>query len=1268
MDNNKHTKFPGEPNLYAGSCAYERHQLDGAPSCFAKKKGKLFLLAREPLEDTINRACMDTLHVAERVKREIINEQFHLVLVLYAQILKARKAQNKMNRGIDEKVEKAISAAIELYTLIEKQSENKNKKYLQEIFSICNTLSNLLMRYNEDIVAKQWGEEQPTPRDGEMCGASGEDTLTEDEEPRGEKEPLTEKEPQRKETGGPPDGTQNTEGLKTVEAAKDECPHLEGLLPHGDIYLENDFSTRNCIRCLYAAEELNETEYYGPHRKIKPFRFFQLGDTKLALHDRKKLRSKFNRICRNKSYLLTERRSNTSSPDESLSKGGMNHLSDLERILSGINKTITTFGTDSNGNINATIEFFTPYGGKEKNVINMNEYDYFFCSSSDESEVQSSTDGQTQQGETPKGNPLLSRNNVFYVGNKKVILNRKKKEKIIFYIDSNGILTKDIFKKGKKNENVLKKSFKEDEWSDDHVDFCYLNEQKKKEKIVITKTKDGMCKRIFRDHELNGKQESFDFYRRSIFSIRDVHLYDDAEAMAFRILKRTQTMDQEYREKENLVKEKKKFIDAESAKVAPSYHIPVHTNELSLEKGKICYRSSKENSLERIFSKLKKRKERYLKAIYLCTDKETGPIRKSQNLRRIKMHLNGGEGKQPMGKRLTGKVPLSGREKAIHPVSTKMDPPLWETQIGKVKNPKRLRRGGADAPLRKCTSPAEKKGEMDSGEKAKGDKKSKLDQKAKRGEKSPTDKQPLRGRLNAKKGGHPIRGLVERTEQGKHPQDDSLKEGNNINLGDGNIKLGDNTMVYNKNENGYMNIYNEVKGCNGAVAVGTYSLAKLASIIEKSHTQGDNPETCCHQKTNKKIEEFVFNENLKEISITSHNVSSKSSKDCVKYDIPQGEIAQKESVPILNELNECREASGGGSHGPEDVQPNGYSNVNGGDVIMAISARLSKEDAMLDGETLPTNLATYGLPNNPDGTTDNNILKKSSNSLGELSKSPSGDTSKNALGNLRDHARRQLSDSQSDEMSQQPSRQLSSQTSHQLSRQVSDQQRIEAKEQPLKNRQSEVSNGLKSDPEESKEEQNIANADAVAVSTDGDLTKGGLQLANEPMEEEKKKRQQYLSRGFQAYAHIVLSESNVVTRKCTIFFDYVAKKVSIVRNRKVFNIDVDKLYVQEIPTYEVDLGVIELVLPRKRSKVLLLESHDLVGLQNLGDEIGWISNPNARLGSHLGGTSLDTRRTAPQNMEGGKKDITYKLNKHFTKEKISFFDKIKLNNFLGKKK
>ncbi|CAG9476146.1 conserved Plasmodium protein, unknown function [Plasmodium vivax] len=1289
MGSNKLADFFGEPSLNAGSRAYDRHQLGGAPSCFAKKKGKLFLLAREPLEDTIDHACMDTLHIAERVKGKIINEQFHLVLVLYMQILKAKKTQNKLNRGIDEKVEKAISAAIELYSLIEKQSENKNKKYLKEICSICDTLSHLLMRYNEDVVAERWGEELPTPRGGDLGGASGEDTLAEDEEPHEEKAPLTEKEPQGEETSGPQDSTQHTGGEKNVKGEKEECPHL-GELPHGETYLENDFSTRNCIRCLYAAKELSETEYYDPHRKTKPFRYFQSGDPNLTLQDRKKLRKRFNRICRSKSYLLKQRRSSASSLDGSLSKGGMNLPRDLRRILLGTNKTITTFGTDKSGNINATIEFFTPYGGKEKNVINLNEYDYFFCSSGDESEVQSNTDGQPQNGRTPKGNSLFNRNNIFYVGNKKVLLNRKKKEKIIFQMNANGMLTKEIFKKGKQNENVLIKSFNENEWSDEHVDFCYLNEQKKKEKIVITKGRDGMCKRLFLDHELNGKQESFDLYRRGVFSVREVHLYDDAEAMAFRLLRRREAKDQNNRERAkdqknrerakdrnnreraNLGKEKKKFKGAEGAKTYPSKRTLAHTNEWSLEKGTGSPGSSKETSLESIFSKLKRRKERYLKAIYLCSDKETGPIRKSQNLRRIKMNLNGWERrKHPVGKRLTGKVPPAEGDKAVQPTPPQMDSPRWETQIGKVKKPKRPRRGGADAPLRKSPGSAEKKGEMDrkekgkerekgkEKEKGKESEKSKMAENTKRGEKSHTDKHHLRDRFTEK----------------NPPQDDSPKEGNHIKLGEKKIKLGGNAMTYSKRENGYMNIYTDVKESNGAVAVGTFSLAKLASVIEKSHEEGDNPETDGNQKTNKKIEEFVFNENLKDISITSHNVSRKSSKNCVKYHQPQGEIPQEESGHILKKLHEEREASGGGPHGVEDGQPNGYPTSKGGDVIRAISKMFSKEDANLGGETGPTKLPTYRLHNNPDGTTDKNIFKKSSISLGELSKSPSGDMPKNALGYLRDHVGRQLSDSQSDvmshqlnrQMSSQASHQMSSQASHQMSSQMSDQLGTEA-EQPLKNIPSEVSSGLKSDPEAPKEERNVANEAAVAVRTQGDFPKGVLQQVNGPLEEEKKKRQQYLSRGFRAYAHIVLSESNVVTRKCIVSFDYASKKLSIVRNRKVFNIDVDKLYVQEMPTYEDDLGVIELVISERRSRVLLLESRDLVGLQNLGDEIGWISTPNARLGLHRGGTSLDTRRTAPQNMEGGKKDLTYKLNNHISKGKISFFDKIKLKSFLGKKK
>ncbi|CXH16239.1 hypothetical protein PBK173_000509300, partial [Plasmodium berghei] len=66
----------------------------------------------------------------------------------------------------------------------------------------------------------------------------------------------------------------------------------------------------------------------------------------------------------------------------------------------------------------------------------------------------------------------------------------------------------------------------------------------------------------------------------------------------------------------------------------------------------------------------------------------------------------------------------------------------------------------------------------------------------------------------------------------------------------------------------------------------TYSIVKIASIISKiSKLKRSiyNKKESNENKTNTKIEGFIFNENLKDITIKSYNINNKSSKDCIKY-------------------------------------------------------------------------------------------------------------------------------------------------------------------------------------------------------------------------------------------------------------------------------------------------------------------------------------------------------------------------------------------------
>ncbi|SPJ12534.1 conserved Plasmodium protein, unknown function, partial [Plasmodium sp. DRC-Itaito] len=166
--------------------------------------------------------------------------------------------------------------------------------------------------------------------------------------------------------------------------------------------------------------------------------------------------------------------------------------------------------------------------------------------------------------------------------------------------------------------------------------------------------------------------------------------------------------------------------------------------------------------------------------------------------------------------------------------------------------------------------------------------------------------------------------------------------------------------------------------------------------------------------------------------------------------------------------------------------------------------------------------------------------------------------------------------------------------------------------------------------------------------------------------EDDKMRRKYLSEGFSAYVHIALSEDTIISKKCIISCNINSKMLKIEKNQKSFIIDMNKLDVQEIPTPYDDLAIIKLISKKKNnnnSNCLLVESKNLRALQHLGDEIGWNYDKTGYSMDH----KFDDER---EKKERRKTDDEHINNKPQLIDNITagFFDRIKLNKFLGKKK
>ncbi|CAD2107212.1 hypothetical protein YYG_00819 [Plasmodium vinckei petteri] len=301
-----------------------------------------------------------------------------------------------------------------------------------------------------------------------------------------------------------------------------------------------------------------------------------------------------------------------------------------------------------------------------------------------------------------------------------------------------------------------------------------------------------------------------------------------------------------------------------------------------------------------------------------------------------------------------------------------------------------------------------------------------------------------------------------------------------------------------------------------------YSITKIASIISKinkSKSSIYNENESNENETNRKIEGFIFNENLKDITIKSYSINNKSSKNCIKYITNQ----QK------NRLNDNKIRDENNEEGQTDLD---------------LSKKGTDQTYKEEGEK-----------------------SSGKNKTSPLSNSLTDDMNENTLTDLSDFMKRESSN----------------------------------------------------------------NEDTINESLSGmETISRDLHVANN----NESYIDNYLKSGFFSHVHIMLSDTNIITRKCKIFYDSETKKLGIMRDKKVFKIDVSKLMIQEIPSLEPNLAIIKIIFPQNSSKLLIVESNDFLGLQALGDKIGWNPDNNDK-------NALKNKR---KDQKGNTEGMDYKLN------------------------
>ncbi|VWU53048.1 conserved protein, unknown function, partial [Hepatocystis sp. ex Piliocolobus tephrosceles] len=85
-------------------------------------------------------------------------------------------------------------------------------------------------------------------------------------------------------------------------------------------------------------------------------------------------------------------------------------------------------------------------------------------------------------------------------------------------------------------------------------------------------------------------------------------------------------------------------------------------------------------------------------------------------------------------------------------------------------------------------------------------------------------------------------------------------------------------------------------------------------------------------------------------------------------------------------------------------------------------------------------------------------------------------------------------------------------------------------------------------------------------------------ITNEQVRKIVKREEELEGLNFSGYIHMVLSTTNIITKKCTVLYNSETKELEIIRNDNIFGINIDSLKAQELPTKKKDTGIIRLVI------------------------------------------------------------------------------------------
>ncbi|SOV18747.1 conserved Plasmodium protein, unknown function [Plasmodium gaboni] len=1147
-------------NPTVNTSSYKQHQLNNDLYKLKKKwkKIKCFLTkVRKIIYDKMDILSMDTLKLADEIKTKIIAQQLHTVLVLYLQILKEKKIQEKnINDDIGQYIENVITSALQLYSLIEKQTKDRKKCYIKKICQLCNTLSNILIEYIKNIKGI------PVEHNSSKINENNQNLLINSLE--NSKKEL--KETSTRSTEISKEKNENVfEGTcGNISTVSYPCGYVHSQdMRRKKISLQNEFSNGYRLMCLYSAQELNEQMNYNKKVIKNSFKTFQKKYCNIKLRDRRELIYKFAKILENKNiqfydiYYKNVKGNVVSNQINNIAQefhkdlydhgtyNNSNHnitnvdekgISHLINILLHTNKSITTFEINSQGKIDAVIQFLQE-NGRKKDIILLNEYEYFFTNTDDyeQKDIYRDKENVRCNNKMIKRNfqNIDDRNNTnikeeketiyFYVGNKKkIVFDVEKKQKIVYEIDEkNSLLTKKKFIKDKNNKDILLKVYNENDWSDENMEFCYITEKNEKEKIVIQKNKHGKKKTVYtnKNNELDNNVKDFKFYKKNIKNVKEIHFYDDEEVI-LSLLKQN--------EKRKKLEDRKNNYDIKNME-----NIIWNDDNISVYE---------KNKIQSIWNKTKNNWANE-KDMYVLEHKYLENNNDEMNIESLDIYANIIKTRKQL---LLKKLYLDNQQDI-------------SSFLKKDDYFKKHRNNTGTNTFDKCADDYKEVYEKN------------------------------------------VKENMEITNKYIENKFDNIKV-----INDNNKK---NHYSYNNYRNNiflesYTDLYLEPKKKKKEKKQKKdYAINTMNTLISADDKKIISEEHDMNDKEKIKIEDFLFNQYLKKVSVSSQSLKKNKNQQEKEKEKEESKI-KKITYDTINMKED------------ENVDVNVDVDVN-------INVDVDDQRKIDNNDNIISNEKNDILQIDDIVNKDNKYIE-----FDKYSKNCETHNNLFICNNHKDN--------------------------------ISDKNNKMIDKNLLKKKKSVKMNSFNSD--QKLYDSDISNVMEKKIYNETKISDENI-MKNQRYEDDKKRRK-YLSEGFSAYVHIALCEDTIISKKCIISCNVNTKMLKIKKNDKIFTIDMNKLDVQEIPTTYDNLAIIKLIIKKKNnsnSNCLLVESKNLKALQYLGDEIGWNYDKTGYSTDH----KLDDQKERKKTDDGHKNNKSQLIDDNSI---VGFFDKIKLNKFLGKKK